>query len=490
MSYQTDTDGQVNPETQLTITSERVDDVALLIGQMKLMGLPQVLDKHIPGHWKQRELSWGWTAVLWLAYVLSEGDHRKVSVQEYIKGMKNTLKRLTGQEIDELDFTDDRLGRVLKYLSQEEYWHSIENELNERTIRVYDIPTDVARCDSTTVSGYHQEGEGTLFQFGHSKDDPALPQIKVMIGTLDPLGMPLATDVVSGERADDGLYVPIIERIHKALEKEGMLYVGDCKMSALDTRLHIRWRKSHYLCPLPLTGNTAEEMPEWIRKGVLKDKRGELTNVYVENNKDSKVLAAKGYEIERTQSGSINGEEIKWTERVLILRSLSYADQKKKGLEKRLENAQKKISALTPERGRGKKQITDEQVLKESVEKIVRKYKVEGLLDWAYEKEEEKKTKYVGQGRGSKNREKKVIEKVRYQITEVRKNKEKIEEEKEKFGWKVYVTDTGKEQLCLSDAVRCYRKEYRVEHVFNRLKSRLDIAPLFVKRNDQKSRAD
>ena len=31
----------------------------------------------------------------------------------------------------------------------------------------------------------------------------------------------------------------------------------------------------------------------------------------------------------------------------------------------------------------------------------------------------------------------------------------------------------------------CYRNEYRVERVFNRLKSRLHIAPLFVKLNDQ-----
>jgi transposase len=33
--------------------------------------------------------------------------------------------------------------------------------------------------------------------------------------------------------------------------------------------------------------------------------------------------------------------------------------------------------------------------------------------------------------------------------------------------------------------VLCYRNEYRVERIFNRLKSRLHIAPLFVKRNDQ-----
>jgi transposase len=32
--------------------------------------------------------------------------------------------------------------------------------------------------------------------------------------------------------------------------------------------------------------------------------------------------------------------------------------------------------------------------------------------------------------------------------------------------------------------VLCYRNEYRVERIFNRLKSRLHIAPLFVKRHE------
>jgi transposase len=37
----------------------------------------------------------------------------------------------------------------------------------------------------------------------------------------------------------------------------------------------------------------------------------------------------------------------------------------------------------------------------------------------------------------------------------------------------------------LQDAVLCYRNEYRVERIFHRLKSRVHIAPLFVKRNEQ-----
>ena len=31
----------------------------------------------------------------------------------------------------------------------------------------------------------------------------------------------------------------------------------------------------------------------------------------------------------------------------------------------------------------------------------------------------------------------------------------------------------------------CYRNEYRVERIFNRLKSRVNIAPLYVRRDDQ-----
>src|SRR5712671_6103357 len=74
--------------------------------------------------------------------------------------------------------------------------------------------------------------QGGLLQFGHSKDDPSRPQIKVMLGSLDPLGMPLSTDVLSGERADDGLYMAIMERIRTGLKTTGLLFVGDCKMSA------------------------------------------------------------------------------------------------------------------------------------------------------------------------------------------------------------------------------------------------------------------
>jgi len=470
-------------QSDLVIITERVDDVALLIGQMVKMGLPEVLDRHIPRHWKQRGLSWGWTAVLWLAHILTEGDHRKVSVEAYIKGMKHTLSRLTAQAIEPLDFSDDRLGHLLKHLSKSRYWHGIEQDLNERSIEVHALPQNVIRCDATTVSGDHEVTAGGLLQFGHSKDDPTRPQIKVMMGSLDPLGMPLSTDVLSGERADDGLYIPIIDRIRAGLSKSGLLFVGDCKMSALDTRGHIGRHQHVYLSPLPLTGATAEAMEAWIAEGVAKDEAGELERIFRTNDRGHEVLAAEGYEFDRPCCAQ-EGEEA-WTERVLVVRSPAHAARQTAGLETRLVNAEKNLAALTPPRGRGKRQITDEATLLEAISTVLKAQRVGGLLSVEWEKQTERKTQYVGRGRGSASREKRVIKHIRSHITRIVRQGDNIAALTGRFGWKAFVTNAVQKRLSLTDAVLCYRNEYRVERIFNRLKSRLHIAPMFVKLNEQ-----
>ena len=470
-------------QSDLVIITERVDDVALLIGQMVKMGLPEILDRHIPRHWTQRGLSWGWTAVIWLAYILTEGDHRKVSVETYLKGMHHTLSDLTAQVIEPLDFSDDRLSHLLKHLSNKVYWHQIERDLNVRSIEVHALPQDIIRCDATTVSGDHEVSEGGLVQFGHSKDDPTRPQIKVMMGSLDPLGMPLSTDVLSGERADDGLYIPIIERMRSGLHKTGLLFVGDCKMSALDTRAYLARHQDWYLSPLPLTGATAEAMDAWITAGVTKGEAGELTQIWRTNDRGHEVLAAEGYECERTCCAPV--DDMPWSERVLVVRSPMHATHQAAGLETRLRHAETKLAALTPPRGRGKRQITDEATLVEAIALVLKESRVAGLLSVTWEKQVEQTTQYVGRGRGSVRREKRVIQKTRYHITHIARQADTIAALSQRFGWKAFVTNAGPQRLSLQEAVLCYRNEYRVERIFNRLKSRVHIAPLFVKLNEQ-----
>jgi transposase len=129
-------------------------------------------------------------------------------------------------------------------MSEAECWQGIEAELNWRSMRIYQLEPTTVRMDATTVSGTHLVTEEGIFQFGYSKDDPDLAQIKIMMGSLDPLGMPMATQVVSGEQADDNWYIRVFEQSRASLAAQDLLWVGDCKMGSLATRsyIHHQWK--------------------------------------------------------------------------------------------------------------------------------------------------------------------------------------------------------------------------------------------------------
>lgn len=470
--------------TELTIKSERIDDFVLLLEIMKRLGFPAILDRHLTRHGLQQGLSWGWLATIWLAHIVSQGDHRKLTVRDWVRQAHETLERVAGMDIRETDFTDDRLTLLLRYLSKPQVWHAIELELGQSIIRVYDLKPKRVRLDPTTVSGYHADSEVGLFQFGHSKDDPTLRQIKVMVGALDPLGLPLVTDVLSGEKADDPLYIPAVDRIVEMLNVLGLLFVGDCKMSALATRAHIQRLEQQYLCPLALTGENAELLRGWVQAAL----NGEdaLQPVYVENAQGERVLLAEGYEIERQMVAEEDGQLVRWRERVIVAHSETYAKKLKRGLEQRLERATAELLALTPAPARGKRQIREESALLAAAEAILKAHDVVGLLTYAFERQEKHQTHYVGRGRGTPNRPTRETVEVRYQITAVTCQEDALAALRETMGWRAYVTNAPIEELSLEQALLTYRDEWLIERGFHRLKGApLSLTPLFVKRDDQ-----
>jgi len=191
---------------------------------MERMGLPSLLDEYFPSHGNWKGLSMGWTTTVWLAHILSEGNHRLSHVQPWAEKRLESLQACIDQTVRSLDFSDDRLGDVLSTLSQDDAWERFEATLNGHLLRVYDLSPQRVRLDSTTASGYGSVMPEDLFQFGHSKDHrPDLPQVKVMLTTLDPLGMPLATMVLPGQRADDPLYIPAITQVRQGLGRRGLL---------------------------------------------------------------------------------------------------------------------------------------------------------------------------------------------------------------------------------------------------------------------------
>ena len=152
------------------VTSERVDDIPLLLAQLEKMRVQELLDKHFPTHGNWKGLSLGWCSVVWLSYIQSQADHRLSYVQDWVDKRSETLKICTKQPLIALDFSDDRLEAILRYLSDDESWQEFETDLGGTLVRVYDLDKQKVRLDSTTASGYCGITENGLFQWGHSKD--------------------------------------------------------------------------------------------------------------------------------------------------------------------------------------------------------------------------------------------------------------------------------------------------------------------------------
>src|SRR6185437_11120108 len=180
-----------------------------------------------------------------------QGDHCLNHVEPWAAQHQGVLSALLGKPVLPVDFHDDRLADWLDRLSASDHFSLLERELNQQTIRVYSLPTDLVLLDATTANSYAEVlSEQGLLQFGHSKDDPNRPQLKIAAGVLAPLGMPLATIVVPGNSTDDPLYIPLIEAVHQSFGRGGRTYVGDCKMAALATRAFVADGQDFYLCPL------------------------------------------------------------------------------------------------------------------------------------------------------------------------------------------------------------------------------------------------
>ena len=73
----------------LELTHERVDDVPLLLGFLIKLQLPEILDRHLPPHPLHQGLSNGWLITVWIAYILSQADHRKSPVQAWVDRLRH-----------------------------------------------------------------------------------------------------------------------------------------------------------------------------------------------------------------------------------------------------------------------------------------------------------------------------------------------------------------------------------------------------------------
>jgi transposase len=463
--------------TEPIITSERVDDIPLLLTQIERMGIEKLIDKHFPTHGNWQGESLGSVAIIWLTHILSQADHRLNQVQAWASKRLETLKALTGEKLQELDLTDDRLEAILRYLNSDEDWYAFEEELGGSLLQVYDITPERVRMDSTTASSYCGVNPEGLFQWGHSKDHrPDLAQVKIMLSTLDPLGMPIATEILSGKKADDPLYIPAIERVRSTLKQSGLLYIGDCKMASIATRTHIVRSGDFYLCPLNAKQVTQEQLSEYLQP--VWDETQELTTIDYDYADGKTKDIASGFERKTIQTILVNGEEISWSERQLVVRSFAIAQTEEKHLCERIQKTSDALEQLKLPR-RGKKKLTSDTEWESAVAGILKRNRTDGLFEIEIQTQRVQKVK-----RRYRERKSQTVEDVSFNLN-FQINEDAVKQKIKLLGWRVYVTNKTESQFSLKQAVRAYRDEYLTERGFARLKGfPLSLTPIYLQRED------
>lgn len=457
----------------LNVTIERVDDVPLLLASLERMGVAELIDMHFLPHGNWQGLSPGKVLTGWLSHILSEADHRLNQVQAWAAKRLHTLRSSLDVRVRELDFSDDRLALGLDLLSADENWAQFERALNQRVLRVYTLPSRCVRIDSTTASGYWRVTAEGLFQFGHSKDHrPDLPQVKVVVASLDPLGMPMVTQVLSGEKADDPLYIPAIDEVRAGVGQRGLLYVGDCKLMALATRAHLQTGGDYYLGPFSAVQMPATTLDEYLAPVWTGEQA--LTAVERPDQDGTMQRIAEGFERSTTVLAVVDGQEVSWVERHLIVRSLAQVASGTAALQRRVEQASAAIRALNG-RQRGKVRYTDKTMLQAATEALLQQYAVVGLLTVQYHEQVRERHVRKYRERPAETRQERQVS------VSVAPDIEAIAAAIRRLGWRVYGTNCPGEELTLEQAVLAYRAEYLVERNFGRLKGKpLSLTPMYL----------
>jgi transposase len=363
---------------------------------------------------------------------------------------------------------------------QGEACQEIEQKLGQHMIRAYELPTEVGRFDTTSFSAHHEQIESeadSLLRYGHSKDKrPDLLQYRQSLGTLDPAGIPLVSETLAGNGADDPLYWPAWQRMAKVIGHKLFVFLADCKAASIATRAQIQSAGGIYCFPLPLTGQNPALLKQWVL-----DPPSASIDIRLPRQEEDEPAVGKGFEVElgKIWLNPDTKELVKWQERYLVTFSNILAAAQIRGLHQRLDKAQAALDKLKKTPGK------DLEVLNGKVAAILKRHRVKEFLIVTTTVETSITTSYVKKGRPSANSPTQAVTQIELKLKSDRQILA-IEEAEQLAGWRLYVTNAPINRLSLNQAIAYYREQWQVERGFHRFKrGQLPALPIYFQNQDR-----
>lgn len=449
----------------MDIKSKQVDVIPMINHYIEEMGLHEIFDRYIPNT-HNADIKPAQVFCIMISNIL-------VASKPLYKMEEFFIDYMDGQtEAPEIatKYNDDRCARDIDRLYQADRG-SMLTEMASSAMQVYNLETETIHNDSTSITfagAYDEQSEEAIqLEYGHNKDHrPDHKQIVFGLNITEDGHVPISYELYDGSTADIMTHQPNWDGLRDFLGKEDFIYVADCKLSSRDNLNHINEHGGTFVTLVPKNVKEIKQFIAQIKEGEsIEWAPGYRVPASTKKGKDT-LYQTYDKEI------SVDGYRIIW------VHSSSKEIQDQKTRERRLNKAEEQLQELS-----GK---LNQYYLKthEQIEKSVKKI-IACLSDQlTVEIKEETTTEriQIGRGRAGKNTQYKDAINITYSL-EWSRNQTMIEQESRADGLFPLITNSS--ELSATDVLKTYKQQPFLEKRFQTSKSILEVAPVFVKKNER-----
>lgn len=478
------------------IITRKVGSVPILEHYIKRMGIISIIDRMVASH-PNRKISHGETAAAVMIYLLN-GGKALYQVENWANGTDILTHIFSNYQPE--DWTDDRIDDTLDELYKAGL-EPIQGSISANIIQGFGVNLNEIHYDTTSVLMWGTYNSATaqpavLITFGHSKAHrPDLKQIMMGTAVAGDGGVPIVSGTHDGNTSDSVLPISYWERLRQVAGKSSFCFIGDCKIASVKTLKEICTQDGQVLSPLAMT--TAEE------KGLIKRlKEGKLKfdSVNLEDEKSLRPIYQK-----RTDCpGNRKKEEVSkapevykacqefWeiednkgrphTLRKLIIHSEELAQLNARTRKGHIEKAEGELQVLC--RKLKKDKLKSREAIEACVDKVLCKYKVQGLVEATIVEDVKIIRKQVGKGRSGAKTKYITEEKVNYNL-QVHRNQQAIEEKALVDGIFLMVSNHESQNWPIGRLLALYKRQYKVERIFSVLKGPLAVSPMLLEKPER-----
>lgn len=460
-------------KTEGNIVTEQLGAMPMIIDYLQKIRFAENIDFLVPPlRSNNRRLSHGQTCFVLILYLLCR-PRIMYKVSDWIKC--TTYLRVVFPDIEPAHLSDDRIADTLKVVFEAGIMDLFAGQ-TINIIKEFNLSLEQVHCDftSATLHGDYKDANGKkaiVITYGFNKEHrPDKKQFVQEVAVTSDGGVPISSQSLDGNTADVTRYVPLWRDIMQLMGSSDFLTVGDSKLSSEDNLLTIARGKGYFLAPLAMYNPLKEELKRLV---LSVNTKPELLQQRV---KGDKTITYLGFEVPDVIIDPKTGDTYAY--RKIFVISSQLKETQIRGLEDKLKKIAVEIDEVQSKLNHTKRFDSVEKI-NAAIESILKHHGVQGLVRYDTNEKITITKKKIGKGRAGPNSKYKDVEIKTYSLNYSLDDKA-IQDKKELCGYFILATNKSCEDLSMTKALACYKQEWQVERIFERLKGPLQVIPMYL----------